>query len=52
MIKNITNKLKTCPSYFRWSTKRLATYFGCSERTINRIKTNLESTRLKYEASL
>lgn len=52
MIEKITNKLIDCPSYFRWSTKRLANHFKCSERTIKTIKVKLESYRKDYEASL
>jgi len=52
MIQSITNKLKECPSYFRWSNKRLANYFGCSERTIKMIKTKNARVGFSYERSL
>lgn len=52
MIKNITEKMKNCPSYFRWSDKRLANYFGCSERTIKTIKMKNAQVGYSYERSL
>ena len=34
MIKTITNFLKENRGYQKWGTARLATKFGCSERTV------------------
>lgn len=48
----ITKKLRQCPSYFRWSSNRLANYFGCSLKTITNIKKELHTIYRKYEKNL
>jgi AraC-like DNA-binding protein len=52
MISKLTKKLIECPSYFRWSNKRLAQRFNCSERTVKRVKNALKTHQSDYEASL
>lgn len=52
MIKQITTFLKNKPSYLKKGDAYLATKFGCSERTISRIKSDLSEIKKRYIASL
>lgn len=40
------------PSYFKWSTQRLADKYGCSIRTMTGIVKDLESRKREYLRSL
>jgi len=48
MTKKITEHLKRNNSYFKWSAKRLADKFGCSERTITNIIKTLAPVKRTY----
>jgi hypothetical protein len=52
MIKQITNFLTEKRSYLKKGDEYLATKFGCSPRTINRIKRSLINVKRDYIASL
>lgn len=52
MIKQITQFLKQKRSYLKKGDEYLAAKFGCSPRTINRIKRSLINEKREYIASL
>ena len=52
MKQHIENHLVTNPSYFKWSDKRLATKYNCSEKTIRSIVRKLEAVRQNYLRNL
>lgn len=52
MIKTITDFLSTKRSYLKKGDEYLADKFGCSPKTINRIKRNLKNVKREYIASL
>jgi hypothetical protein len=52
MIKIITEKLTQCPSYLKKGDEALAKRFGCSPKTIRRIKTQLKDVKREYISSL
>lgn len=52
MVKNIVNKLTNCPSYLKKGDEWLADYFGCSPKTIRRIKGQLKEVKQNYIQSL
>lgn len=52
MIKNITDKLTSNPSYLKKGDEWLANKFSCSPRTIRRIKQSLSNVKRDYLSSL
>lgn len=52
MIQRITSFLTEKPSYLKHGNERLANKFGCSTRTIVKIKKNLAGVKKEYLASL
>lgn len=51
-VTQITNTLKSKPSYLKKGDNWLASYFGCSTRTAKQIKRSLASTKKRYIKSL
>ena len=52
MKKTIVTKLTNSPSYLKKGNEWLATYFGCSPRTIRTIKGQLREVKRNYITSL
>lgn len=52
MSKKIEQHLTECPSYFKWSTRRLAVRFKCSEKTISNIVAKLAHVKQDYLRNL
>lgn len=52
MVKNITTKLTSNPSYLKKGDAWLADYFDCSEKTIRKIKGQLRMVKRNYVRSL
>lgn len=52
MVKKITTFLTSNPSYLKWGNERLAEKFGCSVKTIQRLKKELSEVKRNYIASL
>ena len=52
MTKKIKNHLKTNPSYLKWGVERLASKFGCSQRTMKNVLTDLTHFKQNYLESL
>jgi hypothetical protein len=51
-VIDIVDKLRTSPSYLRWSYERIAQKYGCSLTTAQTLKNRLNGVKSEYNRNL